>query len=103
MIVAAAFLAYSLGAHFQYWGPPAHEVMGKDKKMHMVGVVQKGVSIGAPRVDERLILYSHDGTCKGFVRFAGRHGDLPQAKRFLSREMGCHLSARQLRVHKAVH
>lgn len=88
MLTALALVA-SMGAHWVNWATPG------------LTVIQKGVAVGTPRVDERLVLFSKDGTCKGFVRYAGRHGDLPQSKRFLSREMGCHLSKRQLRIHKA--
>lgn len=88
-MLSAIALVASLGAHWVNWDFPGHHF------------IQKGVAIGTPRVDERLILFSKDGTCKGFIRYAGKHGDLPQAKRFLDREMGCHLSRQQLRIHKA--
>lgn len=83
-MLAAALLAYSLGAHFQYWGPPPHEFVGKDHKKHMSpGVIQKGVSIGTPRVDEHLILFFPDGTCGRMRVFSGHYGDLDKARAFL--------------------
>lgn len=79
-----------MGAHWVKWDGPGMPV-----------VIQKGVAVGTPRVDERLILFSKDGTCKGFVRYAGQHGDLPQSKRFLWKEMRCRVSPKNLRIHKA--
>lgn len=75
MITALALVA-SMGAHFVDWSAPG------------LIVVQKGVAVGTPHVDERLILFSKDGECRSYVRFAGQYGDFTKAEHFL-RHHGC--------------
>lgn len=68
MLLAAAAMAYSLGAHFQYWGP---------------NVTRNGVSIGTPRVDERLILFFPEGDWRTMVVHGGRYQDGDKSRDFI--------------------
>jgi len=71
MLIAAGLLAYSLGAHFQYWGGNG------------LTVVQKGVSIGEPRKDEHLILFFPGGDWRTMVVKSGFYGDLDKSRAFI--------------------
>lgn len=82
MLLAALALASSLGrppdAHFVDWSYPGGFVM------------QKGVALGTPKVDEHLILLFPDGTCSKVVTYDGRFGDRERAWAFIRKVDLCH-------------
>lgn len=67
-MIAAALLAYSLGAHFQYWGPNAP---------------RKAISIGTPRVDEHLMLFFPGGDWRTMRVYSGHYQDGDKAREFI--------------------
>lgn len=79
LALASALLGKPPGAHFVDWSAPG------------VVVIQKGVAVGTPRVDERLIIYLPTGNCRPAVRYSGAYGDWWQARSFLRRKMHCRI------------
>lgn len=81
MLIAALALAAVLGkppgAHFVDWSAPG------------LAVTQKGIAVGTPRKDERLILFFKDGACARMQVYSGRYGDFDEAIRFLWRSKFC--------------
>jgi hypothetical protein len=81
MLIAALALAAVLGkppgAHFVDWSAPG------------LVVTQKGIAIGTPRKDERLILFFKDGTCSHVQTYTGRYGDEEKAWAFVAQSKFC--------------
>jgi len=77
-LITLALLA-SLHAHFvQYSGPGFPDFP------------QKGIAVGTPRVDERLIFYFPTGNCKdGMKAYTGHYGDVEAAEDFLMKSGVC--------------
>lgn len=74
MLLAAAFV---LSAHFVDWSAPG------------LVVTQRGIAVGTPRKDERLILFFKDGTCSHVQTYSGRYGDEDAAWAFLKKSRFC--------------
>jgi hypothetical protein len=76
-MITALVLAASMGAHFVDWSSPG------------LIVTQKGIAIGTPKVDERLILFFKDGTCSHVQTYTGQYGDVEKAWSFLHKSGLC--------------
>lgn len=84
MLVAVTFAVVLAGK-----APGAHWVDYKIPGQPLTA--RRGVAMGTPRKDERLIIFMIDGKCSSAKRFDGRYGDWWAARRFLRHQMGCRL------------